>query len=171
MTTPFLVLCWLIENIVVVSVSFTSAYLCCMSIFFLGGGQMIKGGFHRFTCENSLCRRYLRLHFLQQVPSTCTGSESSEQLAGGQKILRHSTTPFWKKMIYLFLTQNMQTSKANACQKFACGQKNPQRTYVSYLPLCLSLPLHKHSWYLISLSGKTAACTVTVLGTGQTSNG
>lgn len=163
------------------SVNSTSAYLCCMSIFF-GGGQMIKGGFHRFTCENSLCRRYLRLHFLQQVPSTCTGSESSEQLAGGQKILRHSTTPFWKKLfIYLFIFNpkhaNIKSKSLNNahCEHtvFDCGtaKKHPQRTYVSYLPLCLSLPLHKHSWYLISLSGKTAACTVTVFSTGQTSNG
>lgn len=42
---------------------------------------------------------YSRLHVLQQVPSTWTGSMSSEQFAGGQKILRHSTTPFWNKMV------------------------------------------------------------------------
>lgn len=53
--------------------------------------------------------RYLRLHFLQQVPSTCTGSESSEQLAGGQKILRHSTTPFCQE-IYM-LDVNLTTCK------------------------------------------------------------
>lgn len=130
------------------SVSFTSAYLCCMSIFF-GGGQMIKGGFHRFTCENSLCRRYLRLHFLQQVPSTCTGSESSEQLAGGQKILRHSTTPFWKKMIDLFIFNpkhaNIKSKSLNNahCEHtvFACGTaKNIHSEHMS--PTCLYVSVY-----------------------------
>lgn len=57
--------------------------------------------------EAFLSSRHLRLHFLQQVPSVCTGRESSEQFAGGQKILRHSTTPFCqkkkKKIIISFL--------------------------------------------------------------------
>lgn len=61
--------------------------------------QMSREEFHRFGCHNSVCCWYLRLHFLQQVPSTCTGSESSEQFAGGQKILRHSTTPFCIKIV------------------------------------------------------------------------
>ncbi|KAG7277216.1 LOW QUALITY PROTEIN: hypothetical protein CRUP_000445 [Coryphaenoides rupestris] len=36
------------------------------------------------NCRNCACK----------VPLTCTGSASLEQFAGGQKILRHSTTPF-----------------------------------------------------------------------------
>lgn len=54
-----------------------------------------------FPLVLNMSRSYSRLHFLQQVPSTCTGNESSEQFAGGQKILRHSTTPFWKKINFL----------------------------------------------------------------------
>lgn len=39
---------------------------------------------------------YLRLQTLQHWPEICTGSESGEQLSGGQDILRHSTAPLWE---------------------------------------------------------------------------
>lgn len=82
---------------VTLSVHFHLAFLCSYVHSFW---QRRRQEFHRFDCEPSppRCRRYLRLHFLQQVPSTCTGSKSSEQLAGGQKILRHSTTPFCQEI-------------------------------------------------------------------------
>lgn len=108
-----------------------------------------------FLLDLNVCSWYLRLHFLQQVPSTCTGSESSEQFAGGQKILRHSTTPFCKKMTFFFsfFYKNLQTSKAKIkpslwtysfCLRHC--QKKPHTEHVSHFPLCFNLHLNKHSW-------------------------
>lgn len=68
------------------------------------GGQRVARGWplplslYPWRSVRYVCDMYSRLHFLQQVPSTWTGNESSEQFVGGQKILRHSTTPFWKKI-------------------------------------------------------------------------
>lgn len=79
-------------------------------------------GFTGLVVQMTSCCRYLRLHFLQQVPSTCTGSESSEQFAGGQKILRHSTTPFCEEIIviifYSFSKHQQQTCNS-ACERTA----------------------------------------------------
>lgn len=95
--------------------------------------QMSRGDYYRFSGGKFFCCRYLRLHFLQQVPSTCTGSESSEQLVGGQKILRHSTTPFCKKILFYYLFY--QNSNAH-CEHtvFACvTAKGSTLSTVSYL--------------------------------------
>lgn len=116
---------------------------------------MSRGAFHRFGCDNffcflldlNVCSWYLRLHFLQQVPSTCTGNESSEQFAGGQKILRHSTTPFCKKCVF-FYQKHAHIRSKNHCEytAFPC-----ETAKTSTLNTCLLLPC--------MLSSNAADCT------------
>lgn len=111
----FIYTAWQKNKRVAVSVSFTSAYLCCMSIFFWGGADDQRGFSQVHLWKFSL-PPILTSAFLAAGPVDVYGQRVLRAVGRRTEnpaTLHHTILEENDLFIYLFLTQNMQTSKAN----------------------------------------------------------